>query len=129
MTNTATAPASTTTKRTAEAPTMAASSSISAVQKPKGGAKAKAEAPQAPLYTMGPKLPPVRPGTHRAYAQDIIKTLTKKHRNGFTLAQFRQALIDSAEASSIAPPRGGWASHNMPTWCAKPANEWLVPVK
>lgn len=124
-TNTATKQA---TKRTAPAPQAAASSTAAAVQAPKGTAKAKAQAPQAPLYKVG-TLPPVRPGTHRAYAQTVAKELAKAHPKGFTLAQYRAALVAQAEASTIAPPRGGWEAHNMPTWCANPRQAWLVPTK
>ena len=114
-------------KRTAPAPQAAASSTAAAVQTPKGNAKAKAQAPQAPLYTVG-TLPPVRPGTHRAYAQQVARALAKAHPKGFTLAQYRAALEGQCAASNIAPPKGGWAGHNMPTWAANPAQAWLVPV-
>lgn len=91
-----------------------------------GSKAAQAQAPQAPLYKVG-TLPPVRPGTHRHYAQQVALNLNKKHRNGFTLLQYRNALVAGAAASSVAPPTGGWAKHNMPTWCA--GQGWLVLAK
>ena len=113
------------------APTPQASTSGAATtattQTPKGNAAAKAAAPQAPLFKAG-TMPPVRGGTHRAYAQTVAHTLTKKHPKGFTLAQYRAGLVAGAAASSIAPPQQGWAAHNMPTWCANPKQSWLVPA-
>jgi hypothetical protein len=70
----------------------------------------------------------VRPGTHRAYAQAVAKALAKVSPKGFTLVAYRAALVAGAAASSIAPPTGGWAAHNMPTWCANPKQAWLVPA-
>jgi len=121
--NTATA------KRKAPAPTSATGGGTVATTKAAQGSKAaQAQAAQAPLFTAG-TMPPVRPGTHRAYAQHVVRELSKSKPKGFTLADFRAALVAGAEASSIAPPRQGWNAHNMPTWCANPAQSWLVPVK
>lgn len=118
----------TATKRTAPKATSATGAGTVATTKAaQGGKAAQAEAPQAPLFTAG-TMPPVRPGTHRAYAQQVARTLAKKHPKGFTLAQYKQALVDGAAASSIAPPRGGWQAHNMPTWMANPKQAWLVAV-
>lgn len=115
-------------KRNAPKPTAATGAgTVATTKKATGTAKAKANVPQAPLFTTG-TMPPVRPGTHRAYAQGVARTLAKKHKNGFTLAQFRAALVAGAAASSVAPPRGGWQAHNMPTWCANPNQLWLVPA-
>lgn len=115
-------------KRTAPKPTAATGAgTVATTQTPKGTAKAKAAAPQAPLFSVG-AMPPVRPGTHRAYAQAVAHTCAKAHPKGFTLAQYKAALVAGAAASSVAPPRGGWAAHNMPTWCANPNQSWLVPV-
>ena len=118
----------TTTKRTAPKATPATGAgTVATTKQAKGTTKAKAAAPQAPLFTTG-TMPPVRPGTHRAYAQAVARTCAKAHRKGFTLAQYKAALVAGAAASSIAPPSGGWQAHNMPTWCANPAQQWLVPV-
>lgn len=121
--------ARTTTKRTAPAATSATGAGTVATTKAAQGSKAaQASAPQAPLFTAG-AMPPVRPGTHRAYAQQVARELSKKHPKGFTLAQYKAALVAGAEASTIAPPRGGWQAHNMPTWCSNPKQAWIVPAK
>ena len=117
----------TATKRTAAAAT-AAASQPQAAKAASGTAAAKAAAPQQPLYVVG-TLPPVRPGTHRAYAQQVALACLKAAPKGFTLVAYRAALVASVAASSIAPPTGGWAAHNMPTWCANPKQAWLVPAK
>ncbi len=100
---------------------------VATTQAAQGSAQAQASAPQAPLFTVG-TMPPVRPGTHRAYAQHVARALAKQHAKGFTLAQYKAALVAGAAASSIAPPRGGWQAHNMPTWASNPKQAWLVPV-
>lgn len=116
-------------KRTAPAPTSATGAGTVATTKAAQGTKAQqAAAPQAPLFTAG-TMPPVRPGTHRAYAQDVFRKLAKANPKGFTLAQAKAALVEGEAASSIAAPRGGWAAHNMPTWASNPKQAWLVPVK
>jgi len=117
------------TKRTAPQATSATGAGTVATTKaPQGSKAAQAATAQAPMFTAG-TMPPVRPGTHRAYAQTIARQLAKAQPKGFTLAQFKAALVAGAAASTIAPPRGGWAAHNMPTWCANPNQSWLVPVK
>ena len=126
---TATKKAPTATKRKAPAATAATGSGTVATTKAAQGSKAaQAAAPHAPLFTAG-TMPPVRPGTHRAYAQAVAVALAKEHKAGFTLAQFKAALVAGAAASSVAPPRGGWAAHNMPTWMANTNQSWLVATK
>ena len=122
------AKAATKAAKATKAPKAANSSTAGSTKAATGTKAAKAAAPQAVLYKVGTQ-PPVRPGTHRAYAQAIATALGKKHRNGFTLAQYRAALVAGVAASTIAPPNGGWAAHNMPTWCAHPNQQWLVPAK
>lgn len=91
--------------------------------------KAKAVvAPDAPLYVIG-VLPPVRPGSHRAYAQEIARSLAKSNKKGFTLAAFRAELVAQGEASTIAPPTTGWKAHNFPTWMSHANQGWLVLAK
>lgn len=125
MATTKKAPAS---KRTAPAATAATGAGTVATTKAATGTKAaQAQAPQAPLFTAG-TMPPVRPGTHRAYAQQVARALAKAQPKGYTLAQYKAALVAGAAASSIAPPRGGWQAHNMPTWASNPKQAWLVPV-
>lgn len=121
---------SNTTKRSAPKATAATGAGTVATTKAAVGTKAAvAAAPQAPVFVAG-TMPPVRPGTHRAYAQAVATSLTKAHPQGFTLAQYKAALVAGAAASSVAPPRGGWAAHNMPTWASNPNQAWLVaPTK
>ncbi len=122
---TATASAS---KRTAPAASAAVGSgTVATTKKAKGKKAAQASVPQAPLFVVG-VMPPVRPGTHRAYAQAVARKLSKGGK-GFTLAAFKAALIAGEAASSIAAPRGGWKAHNMPTWMANVKQSWLVSVK
>ena len=118
-----------TTKRTAPAATTAAqgAGTVATTKAATGSASAKAATPQAPLFTAG-NMPPVRPGTHRAYAQTMVRTMAKANPKGFTLAAYKAALVAGAAASTIAPPRGGWQAHNMPTWAANAKQAWLVPV-
>ena len=119
-------PNTTARKRTTPPATVAASSSTAASAKPATGSPAaKAAAPSHPLYVVG-TMPPVRPGTHRAYAQLVAKQCLAAAPKGFTLVAYRAALVASVAASSIAPPTGGWQAHNMPTWAANPAQAWLV---
>ncbi len=112
-------------KRSAGTPQGASAAIPTAPQQ--GTAKAVAAAPQAPLFMCG-TMPPVRPGTHRAYAQATMRTLGKAHRKGFTLAALRKALVAGSAASNIAPPNCGWQAHNMPTWAAHNNQKWLVPA-
>ena len=70
---------------------------------------------------------PVGQRGHRAFACQVAQACAKAHPGGFTLAQYRAALVASAAASPALPvPNGGWARHNMPQWAA--AQKWLVPV-
>lgn len=63
---------------------------------------------------------------HRAFAAQVAQACAKAHPSGFTLAQYRAALVASAGASTLPLPKGGWQRHNMPQWAA--AQKWLVPV-
>jgi hypothetical protein len=104
-----------------------AGATVATTQVAKGTPAQQAATPQAPLFTTG-GMPPVRGGTHRAYAQAIAAQMAKANPKGFTLAAYRAALVAGAAASSIAPPSKGWAVHNMPTWASAPAQQWLVPA-
>tara|TARA_R110000851_G_scaffold16046_2_gene52506 strand:+ start:718 stop:1107 length:390 start_codon:yes stop_codon:yes gene_type:complete len=129
MATTNKAPKAPTIKRTAPLATAATGSgTVATTQTPVGSKAAQASTPQAPLFTAG-TMPPVRPGTHRHYAQQVAVALAKDSKAGFTLAEFKVALVAGAAASSVAPPRGGWAAHNMPTWMANINQSWLVAVK
>ena len=69
---------------------------------------------------------PVGQRGHRAFACQVAQASAKAHPGGFTLVQYRAALVASASASTLPLPKGGWARHNMPQWAA--AQKWLVPV-
>lgn len=69
---------------------------------------------------------PVGQRGHRAFACQVAQACAKAHHGGFTLAQYRAALVASASASTLPLPKGGWQRHNMPQWAA--AQKWLVPV-
>jgi hypothetical protein len=69
---------------------------------------------------------PVGQRGHRAFACQVAQACAKAHPAGFTLAQYRAALVASASASTLPLPKGGWQRHNMPQWAA--AQKWLVPV-
>jgi hypothetical protein len=121
--NTVTA-ATATAGKAAPAPTTQAGNSAQVQATP----NAQAQAQGAPLYMVG-TLPPVRQGSIRAYAQAQAKALQAQHPKGFTLAAYRAALVANASAGGYVQPKGGWLAHNMPTWCALPAQAWLVPYK
>lgn len=112
-----------TNKRTAPAPATV-NNGTAPTQKPTGTKAAQAQAPQAALYKVGGW--PTGQRGHRAYANAVAVALGKQHPKGFTLAQYRAALVAQAASSPLAPPKGGWAGHNMPTWAANPKQGWLV---
>ena len=124
MATTATA-TKTATKRSAPAPKV--NNGTAPTKAPQGKPAAKAAAPQAVRYQLGPW--PAQQRGHRAYARAVADQLTKKTGDkGFTLAEYRAALVAGAAASELAPPAGGWEGHNMPTWTAHPKQGWLTPV-
>lgn len=122
-TNKATAATATAAKATAPAPAPVATPAPAPV----------AIAIGAALYTYAPYNGatnmgwPVGQRGHRAFACQVAQALAKAQPQGFTLAQYRAALVASAAASpTLATPNGGWARHNMPQWAA--AQKWLVPA-
>lgn len=80
-----------------------------------------------PLYTVG-TMPPVREGTYRYIAQEVASRLAKEKAEGFTLEQYREALVREGQNTGIVPT-GGWENHNMPSWASHPDQSWLVPVE
>ena len=103
----------TTTTTTAPAAVQAAPAAVQAIQ-------------AAPLYKIGAPYQ-VRSTSSRGYAQAQLAACAKAHPNGFTLAQYRAALVNNlAQVQGTHAPKGGWAKHNMPTWAA--GQGWLVPV-
>lgn len=80
----------------------------------------------APLYTIGAPYQ-VRGTSSRGYAQAQLAACAKAHPNGFTLAQYRAALVNNlAQVQGTHAPKGGWAKHNMPTWAL--GQGWLKPA-
>lgn len=82
---------------------------------------------EATLFTIG-DTPDFKPGSHREVAQQIALELAKQKPQGFTLDDYRAALVAEGERSGYEPT-GGWANHNMPQWASHPNQSWLVPVK
>lgn len=121
-----TAPAATAAAKAAPAPVAAAPAAAPAV------APAAVVVAGAALYTYQPYNGatntgwPVGQRGHRAFACQVAQACAKAHPGGFTLAQYRAALVASASASTLPLPKGGWQRHNMPQWAA--AQKWLVPV-
>ena len=125
---------------TKTAPAVAAPAPVAAAPAPVAAAPAAAPAVApaavvvagAALYTYQPYNGatntgwPVGQRGHRAFACQVAQACAKAHPGGFTLAQYRAALVASAAASTLPLPKGGWQRHNMPQWAA--AQKWLVPV-
>ena len=90
----------------------------------------------APLFTCTAATWPVKSQggiTIRAYAFKVAVQLAKANKKGFTLAQYKAALVagqvgKGAVITGFALPSAGWASHNMPTWTSNPKQAWLVPA-
>lgn len=87
---------------------------------------AKAEATgQETLYQISKPFK-VRESSARGYAQAQLRALAEAHPKGFTIAQYRQALIDNLAGVEGYQPKGGWEKHNMPTWSL--GQDWIAPV-
>ena len=78
------------------------------------------------LFTVG-AMPPVRDGTFRQVAQDIATRLAEANPAGFSLQQYREALVQAGQETGVEPT-GGWENHNMPNWASHPDQSWLVPA-
>ena len=98
-----------------------------------------ASAPTAntvPLFTCSAATWPARSqggNTMRAYAFKVAVQLTKAHPKGFTLVQYKAALVSAKVGNNktitgFATPSSGWQGHNMPTWASNPKQAWLVPA-
>ena len=125
MAKATTTPATTTPAKAAPAPVAAAPAAapIAPAAVVVAGAALYAYAPYNGATNTGW---PVGQRGHRAFACQVAQACAKAHPGGFTLAQYRAALVASAAASTLPLPKGGWQRHNMPQWCA--AQKWLVPV-
>lgn len=117
--------AATAAKRAAPAITTSGNTAVAKVAT--GTTAAVQAAPKAALFTMG-NWPNVRANSIRHYAQCVAQQLTAANPNGFTLAAYRAALVANSAASTMLQPGGGWASHNMPTWCSHVNRGWLAPA-
>lgn len=73
------------------------------------------------------KWPEVSDGSYRQMAKDVAIALTQQHPEGFSLQQYRTALIKAGDETGKVPT-GGWETHNMPTWVSHPERGWIVPV-
>lgn len=124
--------ANTTTTATATATAGKAAAAPAPVAAAPAAAPAAVVVASAALYTYQPYNGatntgwPVGQRGHRAFACQVAQACAKAHPGGFTLAQYRAALVASAAASTLPLPKGGWQRHNMPQWAA--AQKWLVPV-
>lgn len=78
------------------------------------------------LLTVG-VMPPVRDGTFRQVVQDIATRLAEANTAGFSLQQYREALVQAGQETGVEPT-GGWENHNMPNWTSHPDQSWLVPA-
>ena len=68
----------------------------------------------------------VRGSSSRGYAQAQLQALAQAHPKGFTLAQYRAALVANLAKADGHLPKGGWTKHNMPTWSL--GQGWIAPV-
>lgn len=118
-----TAPAAATAAKAAPAPVAAAPAAVAAAAVVVAGAALYTYQPYNGATNTGW---PVGQRGHRAFACQVAQACAKAHPGGFTLAQYRAALVASASASTLPLPKGGWQRHNMPQWAA--AQKWLVPV-
>lgn len=99
---------------------------------------AKATAPQAPRYTMGPWPVKAQAGNSiRAYCYSVAKALAKdKGAAGFTAAEYAAALAKAQEGSTYKQPSASWGTeakpngnaHSHANWFAHPKQGWLSPV-
>ena len=96
-----------------------------------------AQAPQAPLYVLGPWPVKAQAGNSiRAYCYSVAKALTKAQPAGFTAAQYASALAAAQQGSSYKQPSAGWGTAAKPNgnanshanWFAHPKQGWLAPA-
>lgn len=97
-----------------------------------------AAAPSAPRFTLGGWPAKAMGGnTVRAYCYTVAKQLAAANPNGFTLAQYAEALVANAAGSDMRQPDGGWATaegkpngkaRQHAAWFAATAQGWLAPA-
>lgn len=90
------------------------------------GERERNDSPTTPLFTVG-TMPSVRDGTFRQIAQDVASRLAERNPDGFSLEQYREALVQEGMKTGVEPT-GGWEAHNMPSWASHSDQSWLVPV-
>lgn len=96
------------------------------------------QAPQAPLYVMGPWPVKAQGGNSiRAYCYSVAKALAKdKGAAGFTAAEYAAALAKAQDGSTYKQPSAGWGTaakpngnaHSHANWFAHPKQGWLSPA-
>ena len=95
------------------------------------------QAPQAPLYVMGPWPVKAQGGNSiRAYCYSVAKALAKAQPNGFTAAQYASALAAAQAGSTYKQPSAGWGTaakpngnaHSHANWFAHLKQGWLAPA-
>lgn len=103
-----------------------------------------AAAPAAPLFTFGPYNPATSTGwpakaqsgaSVRAYCAKVAQALAKAQPNGFTVAQYAQALCVAQAGTTYRLPASGFGTGTTPnatarqhaTWFAN-TGRYLVPV-
>jgi 5-methylcytosine-specific restriction protein B len=79
------------------------------------------------LFTAG-EMPAVHVNSFRHQAQEVILQMTDNHPDGFSLKQYRDALVIAGSIRNNVPT-GGWEHHNMPNWVVLPKQRWLVPIE
>ena len=104
----------------------------------KSAPKAKAVAPSAPRFTMGPWPVKAQGGNSiRAYCYQVAVALTTSAgKAGFTMAEYASALAASAATSDMRQPGTGWgtavkpngAANHHANWFAHSKQGWLAPA-
>lgn len=83
-------------------------------------------APKTNLFRIG-NWPEVAENSFRSVAKDVAAKLTEENPGGFTLARYREGLIEAGKETGLVPT-GGWETHNMPAWASHPDRRWIVPA-
>ena len=79
----------------------------------------------AELFTVG-TMPTVRDRSFRHIAKYVAMRLDIENPYGFSLNQYRDALIQEGQKVGVRPTNG-WS--DFPKWASHPKQSWLVPVE
>ena len=100
--------------------------------------EAKAPAPQAPRFTLGPWPVKAQGGNSiRAYCYGVAKALAKVNGDaGFTVRELAGAFAAQASGTDYRQPGGGWGTEAKPNgiamqhanWFAHEKQGWLSPI-